>query len=557
MLNGKTDQSENGHAAPPLPQDFDKAKTKRTRKPRKASFLQRRAIRVLIIISMFFAAFCLRMPYISSPGQEYYPFRQYFSAWGARCMYERSLDSTDDWKQEIVEAYPEPNSRLMVPLPTIEGIAFLLYRLAGGEALWLPRLFSALSYLAGGALLYLLARKILASIQAALLATGFYLFLPVAVLASRSLQSDPLMVAAMIGSIYAIVLHHEKATWRRAAAAGGFAALAITIRPVCAFMIFGAFTALALKRQGLRSNIKNSQSWFFAITAVLPMVLLMAYDHFFISQQGQTLLEATFQPQLLLHGSFYGGWAFYALGVLGSWFVPLFVFSGILVLVAAIIGSFMFRGYGRALASGLWFGYVVCCLVYTYHISNHHYFHLQLVPLVALCLGPVTLWALIQFHDLIESMFSQRWLARVAISAALLLFVLVVLAQGANMIESGHKDDQQLVTRSEAIGELVNHSPNVVLLSAGSDVAWAESYYGWFLAYQWPRSSFLGEDIATRGEALFHTLSQSRPLDYFVVTDLTELERQEDLNDFLTATFPIIQRTDEFVVFRLRNMPQS
>jgi len=463
------------------------------------------------------------------------------------------LGSIPDWEKHVIEAYPNmvgyaDNSKMMVPLPTIEGIAYLLYRLAGGEHMWLPRAFSALAWVIGGVFLYLLAKRLMTR-EAALLATGFYLFLPVAITGSRSFQVEPLMVAAMICSVYAIFLHQEKPTLRRALIAAAVAAVAILIRPLCAFMIFGAFVALSLKRQGLRRTMVDPHSWLFGVLAVLPMAALILYDKFFpVSSAMAYFQETTLQPQLLLRWDYYAGWANYLFGVIGSWDLSgLQLLTGPLTLGAAVIGTIMLRKrHARALVIGLWCGYVAFCVVFTYLVSNHHYHHLQIVPVIALGLGPIAEAALRWVANSVFDMFRSRWLSRIVVGGILFVVVMsLVWPVAASMVTTAELG-RECEAEAQTIGELIDHSTDVIVLPwwRGFD----DAYHGWFFGRWWVVQ---GADV-THVEALLHNMCQDWQPTHFVITDLAELDRQPALKEFLFAKYPIVAQTDTYLIFDLR-----
>jgi len=524
---------------------------------RKASLLHSHPrLLLLVLVLLFVWSFAIRMYLIDAPAMEFYSMRQYYSAEGARCMYYSSLKSIPEWQKEWIASYPERNSRMMVPLPTIEGIAFVLYRVAGGEHLWLPRAFSALAYVLGGVVLYFLARKLI-GVRGALFAAGFYLLLPVAVLASRSFQAEPLMVAAMILSIYTVVAHNKQPTTRHLATAALVSAAAITIRPVCAFMIFGAFGALAIQRLGLRRAVLARHSWLFASVAVLPTAILFVCDHFLLSGGGASYLtETTWQPHLLLTASFYWGWVNYATGVFS---VPVLgLLGGVLLLGAAFAGTFMLpKGTPRALVLGMWLGYVTCCVVYAYHISNHHYFHLQLVPLVSLCLAPVAIRAISFTSDLISDFVGRGLTTRVIMPSCVIAVVLLFSFGSLGTINAYKVEYEQLPSTAAEIGRLVDHSTRTVILGKfyGNEL----TYHGWFLGHMWPHT-YDFDLIQTRtglspsrGEELFYAQYSGKNPDYFVVADMEEFERQPELKEFLEREFPVLAHSEEYVIFDLRN----
>src|SRR4029453_3752567 len=100
-------------------------------------------------------------------------------------------------------------------------------------------------WLAGGAFLYLIGKRI-ADADAALFSVAYYLFLPFAVVASRSFQPDPLMVMALLASVFAILRYYDAPSNSRRGIGGLFSAFAFVVKPGSVFAIVGAFVALAI-----------------------------------------------------------------------------------------------------------------------------------------------------------------------------------------------------------------------------------------------------------------------------------------------------------------------
>src|SRR5215211_8786127 len=172
--------------------------------------------RPLILGSLFVAALCLRLYGITQPPMEFFLVRQYHGALLARGFYEWLLSG---------ELRTIPPDGIIEP-PILEIFASLSYLISGGEHLWIPRLLSALFWMAGGVFLYLTAKKI-SSPNAAVFAVCFYLFNPYSVLASRAFMPDPLMVMLLVISIYAIVRYHEEPSARGLLVAAGASSLAV------------------------------------------------------------------------------------------------------------------------------------------------------------------------------------------------------------------------------------------------------------------------------------------------------------------------------------------
>ena len=89
-------------------------------------------------------------------------------------------------------------------------------------------------------------------------------------------------------------------------------------------------------------------------------------------------ISTSFMPYLLIKKGFWLGWFDNAVGV--AEFTPLLL---------AILGFFLLRNRKvQFLIIGLAIGFVAFSVAFTYHIHTHPYYHIQLFPIVGLCLAP-------------------------------------------------------------------------------------------------------------------------------------------------------------------------
>ena len=88
--------------------------------------------------------------------------------------------------------------------PVVEYLVSSIYRIMGREDISYSRYLTNLFWLIGGIFMYLIAKKLL-STDAAVIATAYYLFVPMGVIISRSFQPDSLMMMLYLISLYLIV----------------------------------------------------------------------------------------------------------------------------------------------------------------------------------------------------------------------------------------------------------------------------------------------------------------------------------------------------------------
>lgn len=490
--------------------------------------------RTAIIAVLLLVALGIRLIGINAPPLDIHPVKQYGSALTARLYYYEATPTTPTWKIEMARK----NVQLLGSLgPTvIERLAVFAYRLAGGERLWIPRLMSALFWVIGAVFLFLLTLE-LTSYDAAAITTAFYLFLPATTLISQSFQPDPLMVMLMIISLFVLVEHQQHPTTGKLLLAALLASVAILVKPVSLFFVFGAFIPLLVYQYGIYKLVLHPRFWLFTIGSLLPTALFYGYN-LFISQALQGQADTSFIPSLLLELYFWQFWLKHIYGIIG--------FAAFL---GGMVGVLLFApDWRRLMMIGLWVGYLIYGLVFNYHIHTHDYYQLPFVPVVALSLGPLGALLLKNFNEL-----HTHWLPRAFMAAILLLATLLHI--GLFLRERQEMPDLAAEVRlAEEIGARVNHSTHTLILApySGSPL----KYHGEIAGWPWPT---VGDINAERligmpelsVEARFDALQVIHEPDYFIVTDFAEYMAQEDLRTFLTTHFPIILQGENYLIFSL------
>ena len=489
----------------------------------------------ILMSFLFVIALAVRFYGIDEYPLDVHPVKQYRSALTARLYYYENVKSIPNWKTEVARK----NVQLLGSLgPTIvEKIAVFTYRLTGAERLWIPRLLSALFWTVGGIFLYLLALK-LASNDAAVISTAFYWFLPSGILLSQSFQPDPLMIMLMIMSLFAIVQHHLDPNTKRLLFASVIAGVAILVKPVSLFLIFGAFVSLSIYRYGIYRMIFRPSFWAFTFLVLFPTVLYYGYG-IFISGALQGQADTSFIPKLLFEFYF---WQF--------WLKHIYRIIGFTAFIGGMLGILLFPAdWRRAVIIGLWVGYFVYGLVFTYHIHTHDYYQLPFVPVIALSLGPVVT-SLINNVLEIRSHWSRRALV------ASILFLAIGLHIGLFMrMRQEMPAFAKEVSIAEDIGEAIDHSTQTLILApySGSPL----KYHGELAGWPWPtQGDITSERLVGKSELSveerFYSLKPIHEAQYFIVTDFNEFSAQADLRDFLVKNFPIFLQSDSYIIFDLQ-----
>jgi len=526
-------------------------------------FGRRPLVRLGIIGLLFVAAFTIRLYRIGQPLMDFHPTRQYRTAILARVYCYQGAESIPQWKKELLAAYKNRIPLLEPPIGEI--VTAGLWRIAGAEYLWLPRITSCVYWLVGGIFLYLIACRLI-SPYAAFFSILFYLFWPYNLFIGRSIQPEAMLVMLYLLSIFLMLRYYDRPTMTGLIVAALGASCAILIKPYIIFPIYAAFISIGIFKQGLTGFVTSPKSMSFVIVSLLPGGLY--YGHSFLSSEYLGRRSGMqFVPALLLTGRFWKGW----LTMIGHT-------TGILAFIAAIIGAFLCRkGLTRVFLVGLWAGYIVSGLVFNYAIHTHDYYQVPMIPIVSIGLGPVGVALTNRLRRL-----SAAWCYGLA-GVGILLLVLVggmalkIRPDQFFSMDPRLKDNLDIVCSfigvnphtakrinadfaSEAkaaaeIGEIVKHSTKTMLLAGNH--ARAMMYHGWFSSVPWPSKYDLYDDKRMGGRQIaamerFNNKYARWSPRYFIVADLEDFDRQKDLKDHLTDKFGVIAESDKYLIFDLK-----
>jgi 4-amino-4-deoxy-L-arabinose transferase-like glycosyltransferase len=503
-------------------------------------------LKIIIISLLFLCAFGIRIYLINDPLMDFCPMRQYRSSLIARAYYFESQGSIPEWKKEIATR----NKMNVYEPPIMEYLASISYRISGREILWIPRLLSSIFWLIGGLFLCLIIKKI-TSLSAAIFSTAFYLLVPFGILASRSFQPDPLMVMGLLISIFTILWYYEHQTIEWLLFAASISALAILIKFVSLFVIIGTFIFIGIFLQGFRKFVFNVRTFVFIIVSFVPAIIFYSYG-LFISKSILRVAQGDILPHLLLKPFFWKGW-FTQIGMVAGFgrYASISRIVGYTVFFVALLGIFAFRDkLSRGLITGLWSGYFLFGLVFSYTTHTHNYWHLQIIPLIAISLSPLFQLILNKLNKIIRQWYWQTFVLSIPI---------IVIVLGFPFLQSKWKqnspDYKQKLLMAQEIGHIVDHNTKTLFLSEHYGV-WLR-YHGEIAGISWPTSwdvnarKMRGLHIPT-AEEHFNALSSKSLPEFFVITFLSEFNRQKDLKEFLYREFPILVHKDNYLIFDLR-----
>jgi hypothetical protein len=441
-----------------------------------------------------------------------------------------------EWKIDLAEANVNDIGTLVPPV--LDFSAALIYSFVGEEFLWIPRLLSAIFWLIGGAFLLSIAKKIM-TIDAAIVSLSFYLLLPFGVLASQSFQPDSLMVMLMLVGISIIIKFDDNPSWGMLLFAAFASSIAVLIKPVSLPILLLTFLALRHYRVGLRDTFFNRQTLIFIIIMLSPTVLYYGYNILLVGGQLRQQADKSFVPKYFLEFRFWDGLL-----------KRIRIVMGYTYLLGGIVGALLYRERRtRALMIGLWAGYFLMCFAFNYTAGTHDYYHLPLIPIVALSIGSIAMAILTYF----QRKNSQGY--RNAMFLGVLAVAFFLAAGSSVQARRKFPEFDSDIKIAQTIGAEVNHSIRTIHLAPYQ--GFPLMYYGELSGIYWPywydiRDEELWEGRSLTAEERFELLLEDYSPDYFIVADKEEFMRQEDLNDLLTQRFSTFVETEEYIIFDLQ-----
>lgn len=471
----------------------------------------------------------LRLIDITDEPLDFQPSRQLRNSLVARQIYYSVLPSATEEQKSLSQSFADSVGKYEPPV--IESIVAYSYLITGGENIIVARIWLTVFWLLAGTALFDLMKRVV-SPWSALIAMAFYFVLPFSVQSSRSFQPDPLMTSAFVIGVYFLycwseVQSDEKASWKFAILASIFLGLATFVKVVIAFFVGAAAIALVVFTLG-RDFWKSKQVWFMAVMMVTPALLF----YVFLNQGRSTEYFFSWTValiNLITSTDFYTKW----LAFLGILF-------GQTILFLSIAGALIAPPRIRWLLISLWIAYVLYGLTLPFQMYTHSYYHIQLIPIIALGLAVV----LDPLTTFVSSQNGVRRAGFVALVVGIIAF-------------------QSYVARSVLIAESFRHEPahwrnvgeaiptNTKVIALTQDYGYRLMMYGWRKVNLWPLATELS---ATRNPdkdnaAKFSEITAG--MDYFLVTAFGQLDRQPDLKKILD-TYPIALEGDGYILYDLK-----
>jgi 4-amino-4-deoxy-L-arabinose transferase-like glycosyltransferase len=494
-------------------------------------FFQNANIYRVLVIVLLIAGFLARMIDLTDPPLDFHSTRQLRAAIITRSLFLKLNPEADPEHTAYVTnpALLDYVGRLEPPIT--ESIVALIYLLIGQETLWVSRIVTGLFWCLGGLALFLIARRLTESPDAALISLGFFLFTPFGIIASRSFQPDILMIASMLWALYLFLLWLEKQTLKSTLLAGAVSGFAILVKPYAFFVLFLTYGALILFRVGLKNSFRNRWVWLLAgITGVIPAIYYLIINPGaggFYQNGLKDILRLVRQP------SFYLGWASIIDDVISSSF-----------LIIGLAGALLFEKKHRPLIFGLWIGYVIFGLFLSYFIYTHDYYSLMLIPVLALSLAMIA-------RAISRLAARQDLLIRSALIIISLLAILYPVWTASKTLLK--KDYRGEPAGWRQVGDAIPEDMATIALT--HDYGHYLAYFGYRMLPLWPYTSDMNR-LTAQGHGDFSDFDSyfqvtTAPYDLFLITQFAELESQPLLKEKLSQ-LPVYAEGPGYILYDLR-----
>jgi 4-amino-4-deoxy-L-arabinose transferase-like glycosyltransferase len=511
----------------------------------------KRAILLLWISALLLLVigFGVRMYDLTDQPLDFHPTRQLRSAIIARGMYYQMMpDANPSTRRDAILFW---HSTGQYEPSILERIVAYTYLVTGEENLWIARVYTSLFWIIGGLALFDLARRMALSAYkhnrpegssaskvgyligvAALVALGYYLFLPFGVQASRSFQPDPGMVMCIILSVYGLYRWSETKAWKWALFAGLLGGIAVLLKVVAAYIVAGAAVGMVLYSLGLKRFWRSLQVWSMAILMITPSAI-----YYLVDNQGRAASYFTSWTvelsHLLLEPSFYVRWVSFVQNLMG-----------LMVILLALVGVLIASPRNRALLLGLWSGYIIYGLFLPYQMYTHSYYHEQLIPILALSLVPVA-------QAVLERLEQQTKIWQI-------LFIGVALAGIAYPAWVSISTQKAENDRKEPAywQEIASYLPDDgKILALTQDYGYRLMYYGWRKVILWPNRGELALSALRGSGKEFDSYFQKKIEDksYFLVTAFGQFKDQPELQKTLDDHYPVYAKGDGYIIYDLQN----
>ncbi len=470
---------------------------------------------------LFAAALLVRLVDLTDQPLDFNPSRQLFSAIIARAIYYEGLPGANPEMLELARSHRAELEKLEPPI--LESIVVAGYRLTGGENLWIARLVSITTWMAGGVLVYLLGRRAAGGPLGALVGATYFLFLPLGIYASRSFQIDSTMVVFFSGALLALLKWSGQRSWAWAVVLGVVAGLGVLFKGYGAVilgpaMAAGVWTAAGREAgnwlQEARRIVRDRQVWLILVLTLGPALL---YYPALTGETGSLFTRSIFnRVDEVLAPSFYI-----------RWLILLDRLLGLPVILAAFGSAWLAPKNMRGMLLGLWVGYGLHGLAFPKLIITHDYYQLPLVVCVAVSLAPAA-------DQVARALYRRGRMAQLVYALLLLLSAAYPAWIARSVLVA--EDFRSAGVYWREVGEAIP--------TDGRAVGYTQDYGFRLMYYGWRAIGVLPEQISAD-----QFLRQYPGADYFVITARNQMSA--DLGVYLEANYPVLASGGGYVIYDL------
>lgn len=488
------------------------------------------------LVLILLLAGALRLYDLTDEPLELHPTRQFRALIIARSFY---YPTAEDIPAEQVEFAEQQASLVGLIEPSVlEYLTAQLYKVAGQEITWLGRVFSISAWLLGGLAVYALGKHI-GSTWSAFIGLVYYLFLPFGVQLSRVLMVDPIMVAGISASLWALAAWSKTKNVKYAILAGLLTGITIFLKSVAGIILIVPFALFLLGSFSIKDLLKDRQVWLILLLAALPTV---AYYYWGLVIDGRlaTQFKGRFFPEIWTDIIFYKSWG---LRIIQEFNLVAFLIglAGILLAKTKPVRLMLF---------GWWAGYFIYAMLFAYYTWTHDYYHLPMVPLVAVSMVPV--------FSYLENLAKKGNRAIWYQAGAAVLCVGIAVFGSYHVVQFlAAENYRNFRTDLEEVGGLIESLPTGKIIALTDDYETSFTFYTFLKAEHWPSLGDMNfQELQGSSAQAFERLWQdTEDAAYFLVTDFRELGKQPQLEERLSE-MTLIAEDETYRLYSLDgNMP--
>jgi len=214
-----------------------------------------------------------------------------------------------------------------------------------------------------------------------------------------------------------------------------------------------------------------------------------------------------------------------------------------IALLIAFLGIFLSKQRNRALILGLWLGYIAYGIFLPYQMYTHSYYHLQLVPLVAISISPV-------LQLVLEWFLKQHKTWQISFAGFLVVVLMYFSWQALIPLYSQNYRNEPAYWRE--IASQIPTDGKVIALT--QDYGYRLMYYGWRKVTLWPNRGEINLSNLRNSskEFLEYFAKRIEGKSYFLITAFRQFDDQPVLQQILNDHYSVLAKGPGYILFDLR-----